>query len=88
MAVGRRGSFPSARLAMQKVEGSSPFIRSKKPAGNGGFSCCQDGGRIGRKWPRVSTWVSTFELRLTEIGVAGGFADPSVVPGRRGQRLP
>ena len=22
---------------MQKVEGSSPFIRSKKPPGNGGF---------------------------------------------------
>ena len=24
-------------LAMQKVEGSSPFIRSREPAGNGGF---------------------------------------------------
>jgi hypothetical protein len=23
---------------MQKVDGSSPFIRSEKPAGNGGFS--------------------------------------------------
>jgi hypothetical protein len=24
---------------MQKVEGSSPFIRFRKPAGNGGFFC-------------------------------------------------
>jgi hypothetical protein len=27
----------SGRVAMQKVEGSSPFIRSQEPAGNGGF---------------------------------------------------
>jgi len=29
---------------MQKVEGSSPFIRSSEAAGNGGFSCCHCGG--------------------------------------------
>jgi len=31
---------------MQKVEGSSPFIRFKEPAGNGGFFC----------WRTVIAW--------------------------------
>jgi hypothetical protein len=43
---------------MQKVEGSSPFIRFSETRGNSGF-CFQLGGRIGEIEARVSTWVST-----------------------------
>jgi len=35
VAVGRRVSFPAARFAMQKVDGSSPFIHFTELAGNG-----------------------------------------------------
>jgi len=44
---------------MQKVEGSSPFIRFSETGWKRAVFCFQRGGRIGENAARVSTWVST-----------------------------
>ena len=45
---------------MQKVEGSSPFIRSSETRWKRLVSCCQDGGRTHENRPRVSTRYVAF----------------------------
>jgi quinol monooxygenase YgiN len=53
---------------MQKVEGSSPFIRSKKPAGNGGFL-------LSRTWlsrPETSLAVTRKVTRPANLGSVSG----------------
>ena len=43
----------SGRVAMQKVEGSSPFIRFEKPDGNGGFFV----GRVSKSVATERVWL-------------------------------
>ncbi len=45
---------------MQKVEGSSPFIRSSETRWKRRVLCFQNGGRSGEIGVRVSSWVSSF----------------------------
>ena len=71
----RHGLSPPARLAMQKVDGSSPFIRSSETGWSRRVFLCPDDapalGRIGivRKWSGIN---DRSPLRAHENVVADG----------------
>ena len=66
---------------MQKVDGSSPFIRSSETRWKRRVSCFQDGDSLGEIGPRVST------LRANVLGSKSG-ALTAASPELAGARLP